>query len=213
MNEEIDDDLSGLEIESVVDEAEALGKNSRYKPYLDNILKGLQENKGKSLKLKKTSPDKEALEKQAHSLRTQARKLGGEYSKIGFTINKDGNLFRLYAVWVDKAEKAGKTKGQTKGKTKGAKKKAHASSSTGQAAGAPQTWNDEMQNNLIQTINSGSMDAAAMSNLLSQQQNGIPELQQKLNDPATKEEDKAYINKQIQWAQEVIETINKKLGR
>ncbi len=41
---EVDDDLKGLEIESVVELSEVSAKNSWYKPYFDKILTGLKEN-------------------------------------------------------------------------------------------------------------------------------------------------------------------------
>ncbi len=213
---EVDNDLNGLEIESVVELFEVLSKNSKYKPYFDKILKCLKENNGKALKLKMTSPDMKVLQKKAHSLTTQAHKLGGEYSCVSFVANEDGNnMFRMNALMNNtaKKKKAGKSKNE-----KPAHPKTHPEtqpSAPDSSAGTPETqnvWTDEAQKNLLQDINNGKYDSAVMSILLAKNQEGVARMQNKLNDPAANEEDKPRINKQIQYSQEVIEAIKKKLG-
>lgn len=65
---------------------------------------------------------------------------------------------------------------------------------------------------LLETIYNGNLPPIAMSGLLARNQKVEAELQEKRNDPQTKEEVKPEIDRQLQNAQEVIEAIKKKMG-
>ncbi len=234
------DEKEDMFIDGPADLSEVYAKNSQYKPFLDGVLKGIKEGGTGGLKLRFLAPDPGQLKKKLNTLRSQCNYLGGEYAKIVFMINNnDGlpakdaagnNQFRVYAVLSDKAVKpaGGKNKRKTNSAgpaggsqtvdgqvTKGnvRKKRNQPAVEPGKQPEGQKEWSDEAQKNLLQCINNGNMDAANMSNLMAQQQEGIVVFQTKLNDPATKEEDKAYINKQIQWAQEIIEAIKKRMGQ
>jgi hypothetical protein len=191
--------------------SELSSKDSKYRPYLDKVLKALNDNKGKGYKLKLPAQTFEDLRKITHTLNTQAQYLGGAYAELRFVAKPSAdNKGKAFAAF---SKDLGQNKQGKSNKAKGGKPKAKKQAL--QSTTQPETQEVSLEDlqNILKDIRDGRMPDAILPTTLNQMQILAAKKQAKLDAPDTKDDEKESIRKYLQYVQLIIEAIKKKLGQ
>ena len=184
-------------------------KNSQNRQLIDEILKNLKENKGKAVEIITTANSKPEVTRDVNLIRTLMRKMdqASELGNVGFVINDIGNnKFRVFAYISDNARKKGAGKAK-----KGAKTHAPAHPAEGAQPERQAMSVEEMKNQMLQTVN--SMPVQSLPMFLPQYQAFLEQKQKQLSAPDITETAAGRLKEEIQMTREIIEVINKKLGK
>lgn len=203
--------VEDMDIDEPVELSELSSKDSKYRPYLDKVLKALNDNKGRAYKLKISAQTFEDLKKITHTLNTQAKYLGGVYAELRFIAKPTAdNKGKPYAAF---AKDMGQNKQGKSNKAKGGKPKDKKPAR--QSTTQPETQEISLEDlqNILKDLRDGRMPDAILPATLNQMQMLATKKQAKLDAPDTKDDEKESIRKYLQYVQLVIAAINKKLGQ